>query len=67
MSGSRGVPPSGDEVELDAYEVHKSNPHLRAYMKACGLSVDDVRKHGSVTINVVPNLGELIAATNRRG
>ncbi len=59
--------PGAPVVELDAYEQHKGNPHLGRMMKLARLSADDVRKHGSVTFNVVPNLRELADATDRRG
>lgn len=57
----------GAALELDAYEQHKSNPHLPRMMKLAGLSVEDVRKHGAVKFAVVPNLRELAEATERRG
>jgi len=53
--------------EPDAYEQNKGNPHLSRFMKRCGLTAEQVRKHGTATVNVVPELAKLVDATARRG
>lgn len=51
----------------DAFEQHQSNPELPKLMRACKLTVANVREFGPKSIAVVHNLGDLIAATNARG
>lgn len=51
----------------DAFELTRDNPNLGRFMKVTKLSVEDVRKHGSRTFHVVPNLAALAEATIQRG
>lgn len=55
------------QPEPDAFEQHQSNPELPKLMRACKLTVANVREFGPKSIAVVHNLGDLIAATNARG
>ena len=49
----------------DAYEANKDNPHLGRYMKAGGLTADNVRNHGPKGITVIPELQQLIDNSSR--
>jgi len=55
------------QPEPDAFEQHQTNPELGKLMRACKLSVADVRAHGPKSIAVIHNLGDLITATAARG
>src|SRR6185436_15727853 len=50
----------------DAFDATRDNPHLPMLMRAAGVTIDNIRKHGSKTFNVLPNLRELADATNQR-
>jgi hypothetical protein len=50
----------------DAWERHAFNPAMPMLMRQCGLTPDDIRKHGPRSIPVLPNLGALIDATAKR-
>jgi hypothetical protein len=51
----------------DAFELTRDNPHLGRFMRTARVWVEEVRKHGSRTFHVVPNLRELAEATIQRG
>jgi hypothetical protein len=50
----------------DAFEANRTNPNLGKLMKLAGVTAEDVRKHGSRSFNVLPNLRELADATAAR-
>lgn len=58
---------AGAMPEVDAYEANKDNPNLAGMMRRCGVTAEQVKQHGSRTFNVVPNLRDLVAATEKRG
>lgn len=55
-------PESGEE----APDVAQRNPHVAAFAKRAGITSQDVRKHGPKAFNVLPNLRELVGATEGR-
>lgn len=57
----------GGADEPDAYELHVHNPELPRLMRLCGLKAEDVRKHGARAFNIVPELRQVMAATDERG
>lgn len=62
-----GVPVDSLEDGPDAYEANRTNPNLGKLMKQAGVTAEDVRKHGSRSFQVLPNLRELADATAARG
>lgn len=61
-----GAPTDSLEDGPDAFEANRTNPNLGRFMKQAGISAEDVRKHGSRTFHVLPNLRELADATAAR-
>lgn len=61
-----GVAADSLEDGPDAFEANRTNPHLGKLMKQAGVTADQVRKHGSRTFNVLPNLRELADETAAR-
>jgi hypothetical protein len=53
----------GDEVVAD---IGQRNPHVKAFAKRAGVTAEEIRKHGSKAIAVLPNLRELWDATVAR-
>jgi hypothetical protein len=61
-----GVAVDALEDGPDAFEANRTNPNLGKLMKLAGVTAEDVRKHGSRSFHVLPNLRELADATAAR-